>query len=192
MDSKPDFEGARKYAEEMLDRETPENKYFHNRDHTQSVHDGVCLLADKEEVGEHDKLMLKTAAAYHDTGRIVSDEGHEQISARIAGEALPEFGYSQQEIEEVQELILATRPPRKPEGTLQRIICDSDFYSIGREDFFEVSDKLRRELNISDMNEWFGIEIEFLENHEYFTDSARRLWNEGKRRNLERYKELLD
>ena len=78
---------------------------------------------------------------------------------------------------------------------LQKIICDADLDSLGRDDFFVVCDNLRRELGDygikKSLRKWYEDEIVFLENHNYFTKAARLLKNDVKLRNLEEIKYLL-
>ena len=55
MGSSPDFEAAKRYIEERLENETPEDLFFHNINHTRDFYRGACILADAENVPEHGK-----------------------------------------------------------------------------------------------------------------------------------------
>ena len=111
--TKPDFDAAKAYALRRLTHELPPNRHYHSLQHTR---DDVVTAADEFAAGEgisgDDLLCLLTAAYFHDLGHIEQSNGHEAISARIAAEVLPEFGYSPQQIETIQRLIMATKVPQ--------------------------------------------------------------------------------
>ena len=95
---------------------------------------------------DEDIFVLKSAATYHDAGFVEEYDKNEPIGARLAEEILPIYGYTDQQIEQVKELIYATIIPHNPKNKLEQIICDADLDYLGSDDFFEFSDTLRREL----------------------------------------------
>jgi hypothetical protein len=78
---------------------------------------------------------------------------------------------------------------------LEEIICDADLDYLGRDDFHEIADKLRKELRehgkIDSDRKWDEIQVVFLTNHQYFTETAKRSRNTKKAQNLEEIKERL-
>jgi len=60
---------------------------------------------------------------------------------------------------------------------LQKIICDADLDYLGRDDFFETGERLRRELMaykfIKDDQDWEERQLSFLKTHQYFTKTCR-------------------
>ncbi len=193
----PDFERARQYALERLEQELPETLYFHSLAHTRDdVVPAVERLAAMEGVEGERLLLLRTAALYHDIGFIERYNDHESVSIRIAKEALPPFGYTAEQIEVISNMILATRLPQSPHNLLEEILADGDLDNLGRDDFAERSRLLRAEqevlgLNVSD-EVWYERQLEFLRNHEYFTDAARRLRDAKKAQNLQELIEQHD
>ena len=114
----------------------------------------------------------------------------------MAGETLPKCGYSKRDIKKIQKLIMATQLSQKPSNILEQIICDADLYCLGGEEYFPVSDSYRRELadygkGYNDQD-WYALQVNFLTHHQYFTDAARQLRDEGKQKNLARVKEMLE
>jgi len=194
---KPDFEAAKAYALERLENELPDYLTYHCIEHTRDdVVPAVELFAEKSGVHYwQDRLLLLTGAYFHDLGFVYQVANHEEISAEIAREVLPNMGYTQEHLDIIEGIIMATKMPQRPHGLLQEIIADADMDSLGREDFFEVADGLRQELealgNIQSNEEWYTFEIKFLSNHDYFTDAARLLRSEQKAANLARLHELL-
>ena len=191
-----DFIGARDYILEKLRNELDKKLCYHNLSHTLDVHQAVIRLSTLEQVPHETIVLLETAAFYHDSGMVVKYDDHEKYSIAIANETLPKYGYSEEEILEIGNLIQVTTLPQKATSHAEQIICDADLDSLGREDFFVQSFNLRLEwenCNIRRMtpSEWFSFEIQFLEDHQYYTASARMLRNEQKIRNLEKIKILL-
>ncbi|NOY75663.1 MAG: phosphohydrolase, partial [Kiritimatiellaeota bacterium] len=119
-------------------------------------------------------------------------DDNECVGCRLVKEALPGFGYSQNDIKTVSDMILATEIPQNPKTKLAEILCDADLDYLGRDDFIPISEKLRKELSAHGKSfsnvEWIRFEIAFLEGHEYFTKSERESRNPVKQMNLERLK----
>jgi uncharacterized protein len=91
----PDFERARQYALERLERELPPTLCYHSLAHTRDdVVPAAELLAALEGVEGEALLLLRTTAFYHDLGHVEQYTGHEATGVRIAAEVLPHFGYS--------------------------------------------------------------------------------------------------
>jgi len=74
-------------------------------------------------------------------------------------------------------------------------MCDADLDYLGRDDFHEVADLLRRELRehgkINSDRLWDEIQVKFLEQHTYFTKSAIKTRQAKKMKHLEEIKEKL-
>lgn len=179
----------------LLDELKPDLTY-HNIDHTFDVLQAASNLARLENINEHDTILLETAALFHDSGMLKTYIGHEEASVEIAGSILPEFGYTANEIEIISQMIMTTQLPQSATTYLEKILCDADLDYLGREDFFMIAHTLRYEWNILDirkttLREWYELQIMFLENHNFFTPSARKLRNEKKAENLKQVKELV-
>ena len=191
-----DFIGARDYILERLRMELDKKLCYHNLLHTLDVHQAVVQLSQLEKIPQQAGLVLETAAFYHDSGMLVKYTDHENYSIIIVNEALPRFGYNQEEIQEIGNLIRVTTLPQKAISPAEKIICDADLDSLGREDFFVQSFNLRLEwknFNIrhASLSEWLLFELQFLEQHTYYTTSAMALRNDQKMRNLQEIKELI-
>lgn len=197
MDKQPDFEGAKQYALERLAREVPPTRFYHSLAHTRNdVLPAAERLARMEGVQGDDLLCLLTAVCFHDVGYIDRPDDHEARSAEIAAQILPRFGYSPPQIALIRTLILATKLPNNPQTLLEKIIADADMDSLGREDFLSAGLHLRHELeglgNQSADTEWYQLQLEFLQQHTYYTEAARKLRGPGKQRNIEAVLKLLD
>lgn len=194
--STPDFAGACQYALQRLAAELPYAAHYHSLGHTRDdVLPAATLFAQHEQVTGDALLCLLTAVHFHDLGHIQQANGHEAISARIAAEQLPGYGYTHTQIALIKRLIMATKVPQNPVTLLEKIIVDADMDSLGREDFLKTSYALRRELaefgRIFSNVEWYRQQIAFLQAHTYYTQAARTLRRAGKRRNIAQLEVLL-
>lgn len=174
--SKIQYKKAEQFILKLLSEKLPEGLFYHGLHHTMDVCDAVEKLAFLEGVEGEDVFLLKTAALFHDAGFTKEYAANEIIGVEMSKEILPQFGYSDKQVEIVEGLILATRVPQKPETHLQKIICDADLDYLGRDDFHPIADTLKKELmafgKITDDKQWDEIQVKFLEAHKYFTDSA--------------------
>ena len=120
---------------------------------------------------------------------------NEPVGARMAEEILPKYGYTQRDIDRIKELIYATSIPHKPKNKLEEIICDADLDYLGRDDFFEIADKLRVELRehgkIDSDRKWDEMQVGFLNMHKYFTQTALDTRQAKKEENLRKVEERL-
>jgi len=193
----PDFEAAKEYALHLLETQLSPQLIYHSIEHTR---DGVVptaqKLAEMEGIPDKERLLLLTAAFYHDLGHIEGYHEHEETSIRIAEQNLPRFNYSPEQIAVIRDIIRATRMPQSPKNLLGCIMADSDLDILGREDYFKRNIDLRNEWQVvrshqyTDL-EWYSSQIKLLESHKYFTDSARLLSEDGQRRNLEAVRRLI-
>jgi uncharacterized protein len=188
---------AQEYVRNRLERELPPGLFYHRPAHTiQDVVPAAQRLAFGEGVDGEPLHLLQTAAWFHDIGFIETRAGHEAISARIASEVLPGFGYSPAQVEIVLGIIGATVLPQSPVTILQQIMADADLDVLGREDYTVLNGELRRELAFygqeSSDSEWYVGQMEFLGGHSYFTASAHSLRDAGKLANMAHVQRILD
>lgn len=175
---------------EKMEKGLPKELVYHNIKHTIDVVTQVELIGKAENVSTEDILLLKTAALFHDLGHISTYENHENEGVKIAQKILPDFGYTEKQISKIVELILATEMPPQPKDHLEKIICDADLDYLGREDFVPVAYNLYRELRnmnkINSFDEWKKIQIDFIKQHSYFTETAQQLREVNKQKQLEK------
>lgn len=195
-DTLPDSAGAIKYAIDRLRAELPSHYYYHNVSHTEKdVLPAASRLAKLKGLSDFNRQLLEVAAAFHDLGLIKTVHGHEKLGVKIMAETLPGFGFNDTAIERIAGMIMATRLPQSPVNTEQQLLVDADLDSLGREDFFQTSKSLFQERLASGIEitwqEWLDIQLEFMQEHTYFSDVAKKLRNEGKIKNIELLKRLI-
>jgi uncharacterized protein len=157
----------------LIDRLAPYLTY-HNWKHTELIVKKAEYIAFQENVPNEDILLIKTAALFNDTGFISGvSEGYKEESIRFAKTKLPEFGYTEQEIESIAGMIQATTIPQKPKSKLEGILADADLDYLGTDTFKYIGNKLYQEMKYTNPNlcpeEWNEIQIQFLQSHSYHT-----------------------
>lgn len=193
----PDYEAAKTYALEQLERKLSPTICYHTLWHTEDeVAPRVEWLAHRENLGREATLLCCTAAYYHDIGFIRQVTGHEIASSEIAAGILPDFGFSWEQIRMVQGIILATRFIQSPSNLLEQIVADADLDVLGRADYLARNGALRAELAfagiVSSDAVWYRRQSRFLRNHRYFTATAREQRARGKQLNLAELQTHID
>lgn|GEM_PF-6296828 len=160
------------------------NKHFvdysyHNLFHVQDVVRYAEIIGRNEGVSDEEILILKLAALFHDIGLTQSYKNHEAHSVAIAQTVLAGAHYTPEQIEKVCELIEVTRMPQTPKNLLEQIICDADLDYLGREDYIPRAFDLYNEFLAcgeieKSEQEWIKLQIKFLQNHTFFTESEKR------------------
>jgi len=182
-----------RYVRLLFRDELPEGFKYHGADHTLHPSKGVVASANRiaisENISEHDRELLITAAYFHDTGYIRKYKKNEPIAARLAGRILIIIGYKPNEVAKIQKMILSTDLESKPQSHVEKIICDADLDHFGREDFFKLDERLREELHekgmdVNDDVKWYKDTLELLKKHQFYTESQKKLRGKGKQKNI--------
>ena len=175
---------------DKLEKELPGYLHYHNVKHTVDVVTEVELIGWAEGCTDEEILILKTAGLFHDAGHTVAYDNHEFHGTVLAREMLPSYGYSAEQIEKINSVIMSTKLPPRPSNLLESIICDSDLDYLGRSDFIPVSNTLYEELKaqnkMGSLNDWNKIQVKFISGHQYFTGTARSLREVNKQLQIER------
>ena len=194
--SKINYYKAERFILSKLKKELNDKLFYHSHIHSKDVTRQAERIAIGEGITDEDLFLLKSAASYHDAGFVEQYDSNEPIGARMAGEILPKFGYTEKHIQRIEELIYVTQVPHQPKNKLEEIICDADLDYLGREDFHEIADLLRRELKehgkIDSDRKWDEMQVRFLSQHRYFTRTSIETRLTRKKQNLKEIKEHLE
>jgi ligand-binding sensor domain-containing protein/class 3 adenylate cyclase/HD superfamily phosphodiesterase len=179
----------------LLAERLPEGLYYHGIHHTIDVTNSAEEIAREEGVDGEDLFLLKTAALFHDAGFVQEYVKNEKIGVTFAREVLPKYGYTERQIDIIDAIIMATEIPQNPKTLLEMIMCDADLDYLGREDFYEISASLKKELisfgKIQTDKQWDEMQIPFLEKHQYFTETNKRRRQPNKLKRIEELKNKL-
>ena len=190
-----DYLAAKTYILQKLKSELSDQLYYHGLHHTVDVLNTTEELCEAEQIGNRDRVLLCTAALYHDSGFVIHNIEHEKLGCQLVKESLPGFGYQGEDIERICGMIMATKIPQSPQNHLEEIICDADLDYLGRDDFWSIGDTLFEELKaykvLSDRESWNRLQINFLENHSFFTDTNLRRRRPRKQEYIQELKKIV-
>ncbi len=190
------IEKVKEYVLWLLQTKIPSNNVYHDVDHTRNVAESAEIIGRASNISDEELEIVVLAAWFHDLGYIEKVDGHEQLSAKYAEEFLLKENYPLEKIERVKGCILATKVPQKPNNLLEEIICDADLSHLGKKSFKDRNDLFREEFEyyfgrqLSDVD-WLKKSIDFLNEHKFFTEFARKEYNAQKDKNIARLKEEL-
>lgn len=188
---------SREYATHIIVEKLSKDFVYHDLHHTLSVLSNSLLLAKAYELSEEELEILTIAALFHDLGYLKVYQGHELASEQIATDFLTKEAYPAHKIKAVVSCIHATIVEESPKSISEEIIKDADLATLGSEKFDDYSKKLRYEWfhfcdELYTDTEWYEINYNFLNSHQYFTDEAKRIYGAGKVTNIAKMKKLLE
>ena len=194
--SSVDFGHTRREILNRLKSLLPEKISYHDISHTLNVEKAALQYAKLEGLSDKEILLLQTAVLFHDSGFIIQYKSNENYAAKIAQTLLPNFGYEQDQIKIITNIILSTKHNVAPRTLLEKIMCDSDHDYLGRSDYHSIASKLRIEMERFDVKmssiEWINYQLEFLENiHVYHTETVQNIRSKGKEIRISELKNQL-
>jgi len=179
-----------------LNNELADNLYYHGPHHTVDVYESAKNLGEKEKISDDDMELLEIAALFHDSGFMVKYADHEEVGCKIARATLPDYGYTVKQIDIICDIIMATKLPQLPKTHLQEIICDADLDYLGRDDFEQISGTLVQEMDAFgkgvNKDQWNTIQINFLGQHKYFTETSQVIREPVKQQHLAKIKDHVN
>lgn len=182
---------------DLFKKELPNDVIYHSYEHTVETAKAADKIGRNEDLSDKDLFLVLLAAWFHDTGFIEGADKHEERSAERAREFLSGEGLDEEQIDEVESLILSTKPDREPKNKRERVLHDADIVHIGKKKkFFRYSERLRKEWEeregreYSDQ-EWAEIQLEFLTRTDFATEYARKQYGKKRARNLKVVQEKL-
>ena len=188
------FVQVQQYVHALFENSHYKKLTYHNVKHTENVAEKVTQIANHYQLNDKDFFLVSTAAWFHDTGYIADHSpGHEERSIAIASDFLVKHDVDEADIAAIKQCIIETKMPQKPTGLLSEILCDADLFHLGTDRFSKVSKEVKKDIEefmhhkISGYA-WREKNIQFLEEHHYFTDYCRLLLDDGKKLNLEKLK----
>lgn len=187
---------AKRYVNKLL---IPlERHYYHSYNHALEVMERAIYLWEKEWLSEENIEILALAWLFHDTGFVIQYDKNEPIWAKIARNYLKGILYPEDKIKTIERIILATDPDYKsPVDILEVIIKDADMDNLGRKDFFDRANSLKKEIELiknikirdPEWNHWL---IELLKEHRFEAMTQKIERDAKKSENLKKMLEELE
>jgi predicted metal-dependent HD superfamily phosphohydrolase len=188
---------AEKLVQGLFDKFYQDNLVFHNIDHTRSVVQRVQEIASHYDLNDREMKELLVAAWFHDTGHLVTEPAnHEQKSVEMMREFMAPIVKDDEFVDRVAHLIKMTKLPPSPQTLQEKIICDADTYHFGVDDFKKTNKAMKKELTLRKMNtlvmDWEKNTLELLQRHQFFTSYCQELLQEGKEKNIRRFRKKVN
>lgn len=163
------------YVRDLITRESSELLSYHTIDHTRLVVQNAEVIGVQEDLSKDEMNILLAGAWFHDTGYIRKYHGHEKESVAFAVDFLKLKDVDADSIELLSECITATTFPQQPKNKISKVLCDADLMHFGKEEYFELAEKLRQEFNDTGVRKLkkakFEQEsIQLLKDHTFFTN----------------------
>jgi predicted metal-dependent HD superfamily phosphohydrolase len=180
------------YVIDLLDNQLDPDYLYHNLRHTQRVVKNTKELLDHYDLKDKENETILLAAWLHDVGYTRGHENHEEAGCTIAREFLENQKCDEEVVQDVCNLIMATQRQHTPENLSEEILRDADASHLKSSTYVQTSDLLREELaNLGiakfSQDEWRDENINmFRTEHHFFTDYAKKNWQEKKDDNLKK------
>ncbi len=184
------------YVKGILKNDLPEEMVYHSLNHTEEVVNSAMEIAKEQRVSKQEEDIIHIAAWFHDVGYAKGCTSHEKNGAEMAQSFLQSKGVNQLIINKVKGCIMATQMPQNPSNSLEKILCDADLMHLARSDYFKKADLLRDEIeHVKDQkiskSKWLQMNEEFLSNHCFFTEYAKKNYEPAVKENLKKVTEKL-
>ena len=188
---------AEKAIKKIFKEKVDDGYTYHNIHHTMKVYESVGELGKESGLPTKDIEVLRLAALFHDTGFTGGPIGHEERSAAHAAKYLSGVGVSEDQIHQIGEIILSTKKNAIPKNINEEIIRDADLSGLADPMYQVESKALRDELAfiqgepLSEID-WHTMNYQFMKNHEYHSEAAKKLYDKGKKANIKAIKKILN
>jgi predicted metal-dependent HD superfamily phosphohydrolase len=179
-----------KFVSSLLNNSLPREFVYHNLSHTQRVVAATKQIIEGEKIEGENAHKLIITAWFHDTGYIKGKDHHEEASIVIAKDFLKDHNVSDELIDEISHLIMATKMGYEPLNLLEKVIRDADCSHFPEKNYSQISELLRHEWESTQDKTytdiaWIEENISFFtKHHRFYTDFALENWQSGKDRNL--------
>lgn len=190
------IEQAEDFVYQLFKDKLSDSFCYHNFNHTSSVVDAVKTMAAAQSVSGQELELLLLAAWFHDVGYTKGCERHEASSITIAEAFLTDRNYDRNAIDRIAALINATVKTYIPVNDLEKIIRDADYYHLAKKDYLVSSESLKEELkktmslDFTDL-QWAKENLNFLQNHQFYSDYALCNWQAKKQKNIQRIQKRI-
>ena len=171
---------------------TLEKYYYHNYEHTFDVTNRAIYLGKKEWLEEGNLELLALAWIFHDTWFLKQYDKNEIFWANTAENYLKTISYSNNKINEIKMLIMATYPLYlEPKSIMEKVIKDADMDILWKDNFFERSINLKKEIEIIKQIkikniDWYSSTLNLFVNHKFFTNTQikERNWKKDENKKI--------
>ncbi|GEN74002.1 Pycsar system effector family protein [Chryseobacterium lathyri] len=189
---------AKDYVEILFKDKLSSVYFYHNFIHTTYTVNKAEEIMRNTPVSKEDQEKVLLALWFHDTGYVECAQNHEEKGVAILTDFLKKENYPESFIQDVSQLILATKITYEPQNLLEKIVKDADCSHFASHDYNDISDALRKEWELTNVkcfsnDEWNAGNLEMLKNkHHYYTEYAKENWEPLKKKNIKKIEKKLE
>jgi predicted metal-dependent HD superfamily phosphohydrolase len=189
---------AKDYVEILFKDKLSSVYFYHNFIHTTYTVNKAEEIMRNTPVSKEDQEKVLLALWFHDTGYVECAQNHEEKGVAILTDFLKKENYPESFIQDVSQLILATKITYEPQNLLEKIVKDADCSHFASHDYNDISDALRKEWELNNVkcfsnDEWNAGNLEMLKNkHHYYTEYAKENWEPLKKKNIKKIEKKLE
>jgi len=165
---------------QMFETDQASGLSFNNANMVKSICSQTDLLSRAEKIEDEDFVTLKLAAILLLTGYIFDYHNPSAESIKTAEDLLPKHGFEKSKVEIVKNLI-SNSFSNRIDSVQDRILHDARYDYLGRVDYPDLTEKLRKEISEKGRNysdkEWTELQTSLLKEHSFLTKTAKMLRN---------------
>ena len=187
---------AEDYIKDLYATHPHELLLFHNLNYTHQVVKCARELAVKENLKEEDLHSVILGAWFINIGYLFDFVDHTKQSIRVFRDFLKQVDYPEEKAKVLLKAIEKALNNQKPENNIEAILADANNAILGSEEFLLWVKYHRQERNyfvkpkITKRSFWQTIS-NYLNEHEYYTLSAKQKFQKGKEQNIEKINQFL-
>jgi hypothetical protein len=187
---------AENYLESMLAEKLPPEIIYHNFNYSVTLKKYAETVGAKTGLDPDEMKILRVCSLFHSAGFVnYSEEWHEE-SIRIASAFLKLNDVDPTDINQIAEVIRATRVPQAPRDKISEVLCDAVMMFLTADNALEQFDLLYDETAalIPGLRKRLTFEkrsIEFFTGHVYFTNYGKQVLQPRKEAFLQRLAERM-
>lgn len=181
-------EAAKEHVYHLLDTKLKPEIEYHKKEHTIDVLEKAEKIGADSRLSEEEMNQLRIAALFHDVGYIEGNKEHEVKSAAYARQFLEKRNVSDESIKTIEQAILSTKIPQKPENKIAEALCDADLAHLASKNYFDLNEKMRKERSYFEQKEldeyqFLFQSLEFFMAHSFKTEYGKNVLQPKKEEN---------
>lgn len=179
-----------KYIKNLLAEQMNKNFLFHTQGYAKKTIGKTEKILEESELSKDDRNEILMATCFIHAGYAVDYNKHIEESVQLASNYLQNNNVDKDKIDKVLDLIRSAWNNKEPKSVSEKIVKDVRTWFYASEDFEEMLQLLRLELenfdkSVPDMDTWRLDYVEELRvKHRFYTEYAKENWQEEKEDNI--------
>lgn len=192
MEYSTEFKNVKREAKLFYESFADKQPTYHNKSLQKELLSTLNQITGHSEFSDYDIYITKCALVFYVMGFFSKIQDPLHSSLDIAGEIMNLLGADGADIQSIRNCLLAHENPEHSLAPAEQLFSDTVTYYYGADNFMDVIYAISSEehgnkpaaeiLSKDDFSDW----MVHLSNHQYYTELAITLRNEGKAKNLKK------